>query len=252
MVQSYGLISKTRRREMPRPTQPGKYNAKAKEIAIANAKSGALMAVINCELEDGSHIRSYNIIISKDGVLNERNVAKLKDIFGWDGTDPFWLAENYMGERPFNITVDVDGQNEDGTPRMACKWIDPISSGSKPMSIESADKREVMAKFGAQFRAFSGTVAKKPSPAPASAPAKATTPVAMPKAPMSGASKAKPITVDDAWLDFVRACDGLIGDAERDKLWTEEFFRVAGDAKELSDAQAGEVLNACILRLPPF
>ncbi len=222
--------------------QPGTYQGKTNgALVVYEAESGSLCVAIPVILTNSEiawHGKHTMVLVKKDGEIQGRVNQTLKEVFNWDGLDPFWLTEQDFGDITFDLvcaheefTPRATEDNPDPQPVMAFKiqWLNAPGGGSR--MPEMADRKAILAKYGNKFRALAG--GKKPEPAKA-APAAAAKPAAAPApAKKSGppAAKAKPAaleaTVEEAWAACTKA------------------------NPEMSDEQAGEVYYAKIAELFP-
>ena len=225
----------------------GTYSAVGVQFVIYESpKTGALICAINHALvgegdvATTTTVKSYSTLIGKDGVVNTRTVDNLKEVFGWDGNDPFWLQETDLSGVIHDIVVESEPfTTESGktinTPKV--KWINVRGqSGGNGMPVP-ADKRAVLAKYGSKFRAVSGGV--KPAVAP-TAPAKPAAPTAPPKLTPPPAQKPLPgmppepeldvadATQEEAWAVLVEANQG----ADQPALETIWFDAIKGTRKK--------------------
>lgn len=134
---------------------------------------GALVLAIMMKVADGVEMKSYHTLVLADGTVNTRTVDQLKAWSGWDGIDPFWFMENDLT----GIDVEVVIANEPGFtdktklfPKI--KWVNPPGGGKGGGMPDAADRRAVLAKYGAKFRAVAGgaPMATRSPAAPAAAP----------------------------------------------------------------------------------
>lgn len=192
--------------------EPGKYVAKVGEIngnkiVVYEATTGSLCAAIPCEVCEGDDagkvIKHTVTMVNKDGAIQTRTNDTLKEVFGWDGLDPFWLMDADLSEVTFEIVIESETTDKGTFSKV--KWLNPLGGGQK--MPETADRRSVLAKYGSKFRALS-TAAK---PAPASAPAKpATKPApALPKKSTAPPPQSGPTaTMEECWEEMCKANDG--------------------------------------------
>ena len=186
-------------------------------IIIYETERGALCVAVPCVVAEGDQagekIRATLTLAKSDGTLMDRTIANLKEVFGWDGVDPFTLMDKAFDDVLFQIEVDMEiavdpktgqGRTDDhGNPVYypKVKWVNPL--GGKAINMPTpANRQSVLAKYGGKFRALSGGAHVK-SPAPAAAPAKpAPAPV---KPPVKPAPKAPVVptgpasTMEEAW-----------------------------------------------------
>jgi hypothetical protein len=125
------------------------------------------------KVADGVEMKSYHTLVLADGTINTRTVDNLKAWSGWDGADPYWFMDQDLS----GVDVEVVIANEPGFtdktkmfPKI--KWVNP-PGGSNGGMPDAADRRAVLAKYGAKFRAVAGgtTVPTRAPAAPSPAPA---------------------------------------------------------------------------------
>jgi hypothetical protein len=182
----------------------GTYKANTNgQIVIYETEKGALCAAIPCRTESGVDIKHTMTLVKQDGTVQDKTITTLKVVFGWDGQDPFWLADNDQFDKPFEIVIENENQVADNGEQRTIskiKWLNPIGGMGMKMP-EMADRRSVLAKYGAKFRALSSPV--KPI-------------VTAPRNPVLAPQPVVPVvTVDDAW----NACVALHG-AKAESVWT--------------------------------
>ena len=159
----------------------GTYPAVALQAVIYESpKTGSLICALNhCivgenDTPTAATIKSYSTLINKDGVVNTRTVDNLKEIFGWDGNDPFWLQENDLASIVHDIVVESEPFTTPSgksimTPKV--KWINLRGHGAASGMPAPADRRSILAKYGSKFRAVSGGLKPAlPPDAPAPVP----------------------------------------------------------------------------------
>ena len=230
----------------------GTYSAVAVQAVIYESpKTGSLVCEINhCLVGENDTptsvtIKSYSTLINKDGAVNTRTVETMREVFGWDGNDPFWLAEMDLSGIVHDIVVENEAfTTESGrtiqSPKV--KWINVRGQGASSGMHEPADKRAVLAKYGAKFRAVSGGVKPATTPAPAltkpaptapapTPPLKFTPPPAqktLPGLPQEPEPDAAESTQEEAWGVLVSANPG----AEQTALETIWFDAIKGTRKK--------------------
>lgn len=220
------------------------------QVHVGDHNNGCLICNMVFAFADGGATIAHTFwMTKKDGSINTRTIDTLKELFGWDGADPFWLEEH--GAELAEVDVELVVENEtfigkgDGQEHtsLKIKWVNSPGGGGGN-KIENSDRKALMAKYGAKLRAVSGgtTPAKKSAPAKtpaASAPA--------PKAPPA-AKKSVATTPSD-----VIVCWKAISDAMKDKpkedletQWFAILKDVCGekDQSEYTPQEWGKVLNA--------
>lgn len=230
---------------MPMP-MPGRYVCGVGERSCYEAESGSLVFVVNCLVDDQTNIKSYNTLVNKDGAVNTRTMEKLKQIFGWDGCDPFELVDkDYTGVQ-FEITV--EDELYDGKTRPKVKYIDPIGSSNGGGVKPSGDRAAILAKYGAKFRAVAGGMAPR-TPARAPAPAAPKVPAAPQPPPPATPPEptAAPSTMQDAWAALCEAAKDSPKEA-MEKIWHGVLNQVARGRRqtELTAHEWGQVKAMCL------
>ena len=233
------------------------------QIVIYETGEGALCAAIPVAIQGegwvwtGKHTAT---IVKKDGTIQTKTVDTLKQVFGWDGLDPFWLMDADLSQAEFDVVGEHEEYTPDeGEPRMQfkIKWLNaPGASGMR--MPEAADRKSVLAKFGTQFRALSGAkpaAAAKPKATPkqegeaepelpaAPTPPKKGSPPAAKKAPGKTAGGQPPTaTMEEAWQALCTANPKMSED-KQGELWyakLDEMFPGVQPA-DLSIQQWGQV-----------
>lgn len=212
----------------------GTYNAEAKSAVIWESEKGALMVTFDFDVEGGGNIKGQQCIVQKDGTISEISIRTLKECFGWAGQDPFDL-ENPDSLSGKKVELVLAWEEYNGKQRLGVKYINAPGGGMpKP-----ADRKSVLAKYGAKFRALSGGAPAAPTKAPA-----AKTPPAPPKPPAPPApnkSAAPPSTMEDAWANCCAAHQGK-PEGELYELWNQATEKVKpGHTNDLTPEQWGEV-----------
>lgn len=136
----------------------GTYAARPGAASVYESEKGALVLALVVKIENGPDLKSYHTLVNKDGAINTRTVDNLKAWSGWNGVDPFWFMENDLS----GVDVEVVIANEPGFtdpsklfPKV--KWVNPPGGGMGGVP-DAADRRTVLAKYGAKFRALAGGV----------------------------------------------------------------------------------------------
>jgi hypothetical protein len=207
--------------------EDGKYIATLNGgVVIYNAESGALCVALPVRVRDGekagTDMKHTMTLVNKDGEIKENNIATLRTVFGWDSADPFWLTDNSVDGGPMRaVAFEIVVLNEQVTDNFGVtstvskiQWINP--EGGRGVKMPAmADRRAVLAKYGAMFRATAPAAKPQAVAQPAAAapavPANVR-PLVLKPAPIGGGSAtgnrpaAVPtVTVDDAWKRYVQA-----------------------------------------------
>lgn len=241
---------------------PGTYPAKlSANVVIYEAETGSLCGAFPVRIEGSSVAwagKHTMVIVKSDGTLQTKNIKTLREIFGWDGQDPFWLEDQDLTGCPFEIVGDHEKytpQATDADPEPAerttfkIQWMNPVGGGGARMP-ESADRKAVLAKYGSKFRANAGTsaapaktAAAKPAAQSASAQKPAAKPAAGP-APRRAPGGVKPTaTLEEAWTALQKKY-GDKSEEEQAEIWygeTEKRWNVTDNS--LNPQQCGELLE---------
>lgn len=144
----------------------GQHEAVAKGISPYYRKNGMFTVAIIFEVGN-VQIKGDRYVQKNDGAFSEAELKNLQKVFpAWDGTiDGLFIADTFI-DVPCSITIENrDGEGEyEGKTFSDVKWINPPGGGHTAELPEPADKKELLAKYGSQFRALMG--GKKPAPAP--------------------------------------------------------------------------------------
>ena len=179
---------------------------------------------IKCQNDNGETIIGNLFLLKKDGELIENNYKFATEVFGWDGKDPFWLADNAanLADKRFKITVERSTYK--GKPSYQVAFFNRLNEDG---GIKKADRNELTARFGAKFRAFSAaapTPAPRPPQPPVSAPPQATSETAdscWAKMQELFPVKDSPEKLNNGWFSLMRHVSEITGTQQ-------EFF---GDAE---------------------
>lgn len=223
-------------RQLP---QPGDYTAKATgQLKIIIAETGTVGVAIPYRLTDSEipFSDTHTVWIAKaDGSLLPTGIDALKKVFGWDGTDPWWLMwEDPAAETGPRTFPDLefrlaDCKHEEGNKASADgsmpvyfkpSWLNAMDGGRQ---LKPADRSSFMKSFGSKFRANSGgKPAAKTAPKTSGPPGRKTAPASelctMEEA--WGAAKAKhsdKSEEDLANVVWYPAIDKLFPDVPQDK-----------------------------------
>lgn len=187
--------------------EAGTYTARALEGVVWETNKGALMITFLFVTEDHQRIKGGQCLVQKDGTVSEITMRTLKECFGWDGQDPFWLTEpaNLEG-KDVELVVEMRSfVGDDGQTREApsVRYINPV--GGSDRMPESASRSSILSKYGAKFRALSGG-------APAAKPKKVAKPAPAPK-PAGPTS-----TMEECWGILCGNMDGKTAE-EMESAW---------------------------------
>lgn len=202
--------------------EPGTYPAKTANGVVYETEGGALMVAFDFGIDEQTSIIGRVCLVKKDGEVLQNNVRSLREAFGWDGADPFWLADTDHSDRDVEIVVEME-PDMNGIPRPTVRWINAPGRGGGLAGIKQADRKSVLAKYGMKFRALAGGTAVKPQPGnPARPPATA------PKATPPPAADGPKATVQEAWEAFCQAAGKSFGEDQLTELWFKAVEELLG------------------------
>lgn len=223
----------------------GNYAAKPTGLAVGGEhQNGCLIVSMEFEMEGGAKISNTFWLTTKDGAMNTRTIQTLKEVFGWDGSDPFWFEDSLtLREIPVELVIENETfTGNDGVERTApkVKWVN-APGGAGGVKIANGDRKTLLAKYGAKLRAVSGG---------APAPARSAPPAAKPAAPAAPA--AEPSDMEACWNElFSRMMyTGKPGSKVKrsavEAKWFEILKELHGekDPNEFTPAEWGAVLVA--------
>jgi hypothetical protein len=226
--------------------QPGTHEVTAHECAVYQNEKGSLIVAIRYEGEAGDppeahEITGYHCVAKPDGTLSEKTIADLKDVFGWDGCDPFWLTEQDLSQYPAQIEVESYTRN-DGSLGVSVKWLNKPGQGGGGMP-QSGDRNAIMAKFGARFRALAGGQARPRQQAkPTTSAAPAAPPKAAPATPTGPTAD-----MNAAWGAFCQAAGDSMDQQAMNAAWFKCLGELAGtnDPNRVTPQGWGAVVAGC-------
>jgi len=184
---------------------------------------------------EGMEITAYCYLIKRDGSLNDFQIKALREAFGWDGQDFFWLEDESLPD----CQVVIEAETYQGKDRLKVQFINAYDSEGGGTVEKSTDdiRRRVKTQYGAKLRAMAGgkSAAKpaakstettaSPKPTAPSAPPPRKSP---PAAPASDAG-APPMTTEDCWTQFATAAtEAGITDDQIQAQWFAALNEVCG------------------------
>ena len=209
----------------------GKYVCKLNgQLVIYEASTGSLCAAVPCVMvEDGFTFKHTMVLVKADGTIQTRTTDTLKAVFGWDGTDPFWLMDSSVdGGALRSIEFEIVGGPETGDKGgqyFKSNWLNPLGGGMK--TPVAADRRSVLAKYGTKFQALAGVGGRKTEDGGRRTDDGATrvppVPTAAPTLPLP--PTVPPATMEEAWLALNEANAGK-APAEMEKVWFDTIARL--------------------------
>ena len=182
----------------------GTYDGVTKSAVLYEAKSGALMAVIDIDLQ-GRSVKGWVTLVQKDGTMSERGLRDIMAIMGWVSWDwaKFEGDPLSFGGKPVSVVMadEVDPQTQETVSRV--KYVNPPGY----MSVQRADAKSMAAKYGASARAILGgnPHGARPATPPAVAPPARPTRFALPhpelphNLPRPPAPAIEPSTMETCW-----------------------------------------------------
>ena len=208
--------------------QEGKYVCKLNgPLVIYEASTGSLCGAVPCVMVDSGFTFKHTLVLVKaDGTIQTKTTDTLKAVFGWDGTDPFWLMDQSadggaMRDVEFEIVGGPD-TGDRGGQYFKSQWLNPLGGGMKTPA--AADRRSVLAKYGSKFQAL----AVSATPANPAAPKSPTVPPSIRKGarpaappPPQGATS----TMEEAWAALNETEVGQPAEAI-EKLWFDTIARL--------------------------
>jgi len=227
--------------------EPGTHEARAMRTSIYESeKSGVLVCAQHFETVNGEGITGYFSMTRKDGGINEYMMQTFRDVYGWDGIDPFWLVDTDLSGIPVEIVVE-DQPRDDGSAFRSVKYLNRVGGGNGGLP-EVGDRKSILAKYGTRFRAMAGgqQMGKPQAAKPAAAPAQPAAPAqaALPKAPAApvGQDAPPPCSMQEAWVRFCQvAGDGWSQDGLTQN-WYEAVRELTGkEQQDCTEADWGKV-----------
>lgn len=230
------------------PDREGRFKATIGDHGVAETGPNNLATFIctfhlTQELADGAwlpvdedlSIAGYFYLEKRDGSLNTVTIEQLKEAFGWDGRDPFWLQDTDFAALGHVVQVKLAFEAYDGKTRIKVQYVNPEdwAGGGVPVADDTM-RRSIANRLGAKFRANAGGRAT-PAPRPGNTQSPATTTSAAGTATQDVPATA---TMEQAWQAFTEACP---------EKWTrqnieDEWFRVLGEL--VPDKQPDEFSGA--------
>lgn len=134
----------------------GKYPAQPTgRVEVGEHKNGCLIATMEFDIGEGRTISNTFWLTTKDGAVNTRSIETLKEIFGWDGADPFWLEDHAAEFADVPVELVIENEEYEGKTYPKVKWVNP-PGGMGGSQVANGDRQALLAKYGAKLRAVSG------------------------------------------------------------------------------------------------
>lgn len=228
----------------------GTFLARTLDLGVAESRSESklLMATIrlglDSELQDDGEfmdvsgeqleITAFVFLEKKDGSINDFNVRALREAYGWDGVDPFWLQDTDHGGRLIQVELGFETYN--GKQRLKVKYLrHKDATGNAVSKCDDTAKRGIQVRLGMKFRALASTM-KVSEPAHAAAPATQASqpnPALPPKPPkfMQPPAETPPAnhgtaTEDEAWAACLAAAPATIPNEELESQWFKALKKI--------------------------
>jgi len=247
------------------------------QFAITEEFTGGAYADVS---EERMEIVGFFFLERKDGTLNEKTIESLKEVFGWDGRDPFWLQDSAAALAEIPVQIILDWETWNNQQRIKLQWLNPYGSTGGGDVVQAGDekRRAIGSRLGSKLRAFAGgALANAPAPtgrpqAPRStsrpappaaskstAPPPTTPPPATPRAAAQPEPPAEPealptppaapdgdSTMEAVWGAFTAKLEEIAatsGAPCTQEAGEKEWFRILGDlfpGKDLADLTPAE------------
>jgi hypothetical protein len=246
-------------RTLPNPgTHPAKTN---QPIGVyVTEQTGSLCAAICVTLADGSWSGKGTMVLVKgDGTPMDKNIATLREIFGWQTESPFDLEQIAAGEHEFDVVL----EHEEYTPKptedepdpqpamgVKIKWFNSKGRvGIKmPEKLDESARREILTKFAGKFK-VGGSAAPKSNPKPVKEKPAATEPPSRSAAPTPPSRKSGPggtartSTQQEVWTAYKKVNNGKPENELAEAYYAAQDEIAPNMNGELTPAQWGEVAN---------
>ena len=221
----------------------GDYPARAIRSTLYENQKGSLIAAIELAVADnGAEVSKtfFLTLATADNGVSLKAVARGRACFpAWDGQDPTWFDGENVAGQDLSVTIEHAPDREDPSKMWDnAAWINP-PGGRVSQLPTSGDKRTIVAKWGAKFRAAAGgaPVTSKPGPKPA-APT-------MPKTPPTRPNPAPAATSDSeaCWAALAAANPGK-DEQDLSETWFLELEKSAPgkQSADITPAEWGKVL----------
>ncbi len=198
-------------------TQP-KYVMKigtidGERVLFYRAGTGSHCYALACEVaegpDSGQTVKHTLTLINKEGVISEKTMELIRDVFGCKEFDPFWLvdaaAKGELDAIRFELTGKVE-KGDKGGEYWKGEWLNALGGGAK-MPEGNVDRKAFASQFGSKFRALTGgTTSKAPTTPPAAKKS--------PPPPQTGPTA----TMEQAWEECCKRNGNVEGPSTED--WT--------------------------------
>jgi hypothetical protein len=173
------------------------------EVSVYENQKGTLVAAFPIEVE--GQVRTwFATLVQQDGTVNTRRVGDLKTMLGWDGQIESIEGLTFAGAE-CEVTI-ANEAGQDGTVYSNIKYADPVGGGGAKIP-EAMDRRTLVAKYAAKFRAVAGGAPAKPA-APKATPPPAKPPVGGPPVAKPPAPRVATANMEECWAALAAASEG--------------------------------------------
>ena len=220
------------------------------------AETGTLNMTGVFQIGENELKHNFNLV-QKDGAINTKTIAFLKDALGWDGVDFNALQNGDYSQVPLEAVCENDEKNFTNI-----RYVNkPGGKSGQTEMPANTDAKTLSAKYGAKFRAISGVAAGKPvakappkaEAAPAPAPV-APAPAAAKRTPPNRPPAAKPQgPVSDEASCWAKACELRKDDPEEAQasFFWDNIASVVGDKTTgITPQEWGKVMEVLTQNLP--
>lgn len=226
----------------------GIYPARPTRQSVYEKENGAVVCCMEFDLGGGKFIKNYFTVIGKDGTLNTKCIANLKDLFGWNGTD---LAELANGDfTQIDVELVIENQPDKNDPTKVYSnilWVNKPGGGPGQSEMPaSSDLKSLTAKYGAKFRAVAGPVTR-----PAARTAAPQTNAAGPRTPpRRPAAQGNVSSEADCWAKSQSLRPNETDDEQAAFFWTCISQAVGSKTEGITPQEWGKVMEVLNQELP--
>ncbi len=140
------------------PVEPGRYPGRPTgDASVYENEKRSLVLAMDIMVE-GLELRWWCTLATEKDGINVRNIEHLKECFdGWDGVDPFWFQDNAAALPDYSLEVTIELRPGTKNPQRlfpSIQYVDPPGKAREEMPV--GDRRALLSKYGAKFRAIAG------------------------------------------------------------------------------------------------
>ena len=207
----------------------GTYNAVVKNASPYIRGNGRLSMAFNFDV-GGKEIIGRSHIELNDGSISEKSLKTLRECFpDWDRSVASLFASERFVDTPLSIVIENEADPENPEKFYSnVKWINPVGKAVGAGMPAAASQSEIVAKYGARFRALSGGT-------PVQSPPREKTPTTQ-----------EPLGMNECWA----ALQQKMGDKPRkviEKKWDAIIEKHAGgkDYDAITADEWSQIMAAC-------